>query len=842
MLALCLVAALGAGVLTATRLEFHSDRSDLVDPELDWNQRYADYRTRFPHWRDLIVVIEGDADDVRIDALARRAGAAVAALPEVESVVAGFAPDAGSPRLFRALPETEFEDRLAQLAALRRLAAAEHAGQALAAALQLAGTGGVPGGPDVAAILAPLLDALHGRAIDLSGVVAYDAWTPLISPTGSGRQRLMLVATRVSEGGIDGEGAALAAVRATLAETIVGAEPAVSFGVTGVPALEADETRQSVIDSTEASIAAFVLITLLMLVVFRGILVPLLVAASLLIGIALSFGWLVLAVGHLQLLSVTFTVILLGLGVDFALHLIARLELLRDSARDLPDAMEQVFRGVGPGLLTGALTTAAAFGSTAFTDFRGMAEMGIIAAGGIILCLVAVLCFLPAALAVTGRWRRSVRARPGGTNGAFMSGRLDWIDRRPGAALVLAATGAAALSLPGLGVRYDPDVLALQAPDVESVVWEHRLVADDDASVWSAVVLAPPDAAGPICDRLRALPEVADVAAMGTILHADRVPRAVRVERQAREPVAPLPIAPGARPLLGLVDRILATEGLDAALATPLREARRAYADATLAERDLRWERLNAAWAELRPGLRATAEAAFEPGPLGAEDLPPSLRRRWTAADGAWLLTAQPAVDPLNRPILAPERLGPFVEAIRTVAPSVLGPPVQILESTRLIVRAYLHAALWAITAILVLLVIDFRSIADALCALVPVTAGFGGMFGLMALGDVPLNFANIIVMPLIFGIGVDGGVHVVHRWRLEPTGRPAGLSGGTGRGITLTLVTTMIGFGSMAVLAEHRGVRSLGYAMTAGLAVTMLACWLLLPPILRLRSREADA
>ena len=120
-----------------------------------------------------------------------------------------------------------------------------------------------------------------------------------------------------------------------------------------------------------------------------------------------------------------------------------------------------------------------------------------------------------------------------------------------------------------------------------------------------------------------------------------------------------------------------------------------------------------------------------------------------------------------------------------------------------------------------------------------PVTIGFIGAFGFMGLLGVPLNFANIIVLPIIFGIGVSAGVHVVHRWRLEPNGRPRGLSGGTGRGITLTMLTSMIGFGCL-LIAQHRGIRSLGLVMVIGLGVTLLACYFILPAILKLRGRVA--
>jgi predicted RND superfamily exporter protein len=119
---------------------------------------------------------------------------------------------------------------------------------------------------------------------------------------------------------------------------------------------------------------------------------------------------------------------------------------------------------------------------------------------------------------------------------------------------------------------------------------------------------------------------------------------------------------------------------------------------------------------------------------------------------------------------------------------------------------------------------------------MLPVAVGFLGAFAVLGLTGMPLNFANIIVMPLIFGIGVDAGVHIVHRWRVEPLGRPAGLSGATGRAITLTMVTTIIGFGCM-LTAQHRGIRSLGMVMVSGLSVTLVACYVVLPAVLRLRT-----
>ncbi len=170
------------------------------------------------------------------------------------------------------------------------------------------------------------------------------------------------------------------------------------------------------------------------------------------------------------------------------------------------------------------------------------------------------------------------------------------------------------------------------------------------------------------------------------------------------------------------------------------------------------------------------------------------------------------------------------------MAPDVLGSPVQIYESTILIIDAYLWSALLALGAILLVLFLDFRRPLDVFCAMLPVLIGFAGTFAIMTLFGLPVNFANLMVMPMILGIGVDAGVHAVHRWRSDPSRSPAGLWGGTGQGISLTLLTTGIAFASL-LIADHRAVQSLATVMVIGLGVTFIATITILPAILRVRS-----
>lgn len=853
-LAICLVLALACLGITVRNLRFESDRSDLVDPHLKWNKAYHDYKLLNPRWNDLTVCLEGEAEDQRIDELARGIARHLAASQRVVSADAGFDLADVGPRLIAVAPGDMFQHAVAEVAQARKLAAAENANAALAVAMDFARQDGSEESlAKFEQFLAPYLDALTGESDPDFSFMRPDhsRWQPLVSEIGSGRLRFIKVQFNGGDDGLDADSANLDWLRQEVGR-LVDESPlngAVDWGVTGIPAIEADETKQSIHDSTVASILALVLITGLMLAVFRGFVVPLLAAGSLLVGMALSFGWLVITVGHLQLLSVVFSVILLGLGIDFALHLVARLELVQDEHENLHSAMARVYRGIGPGMLTGAVTTAAAFGATALTDFKGMAEMGIIAGGGILLCLVAMLCAFPAALALTGRWKQIIRHRPGGESAHFAHGRLDTVDLKPRRTLALAGTAVVLLAYAATRVHYDPNVLNLHPPGVESVEWEKRIVADDARSVWSALVLCTPDEAETMVSRLRDLDVVAEVGAMGLLFPPDREARFETLARLAEETLRPATADPSLTALeaqlaaveFGLRRQADVTGDLDISgrltgLADRIEAAISASADMTIDQRAEQQAVLSRTFHAARTALADWATAALAPKPPGPEDLPRFLQEQWAPSADQWVLRVYPVADAKGRSILHPARLGRFVRAIREVDDGVLGPPVQIYESSELIKREYVKAASYAIAAILILLLLDFRSLADAVCAMLPVTIGFVGVFGMLGLVGMPLNFANIIVMPLIFGIGVDAGVHMVHRWRQQPYGRPAGLSGATGRGITLTMITTMIGFGCM-LIAEHRGIRSLGFVMVVGLGVTLGACYLVLPAVLRLRA-----
>lgn len=822
-LALCVLLAVVSAVYAATTLGFESDRSALIDPELPWQRRYAEFKAQFPRWDDAVVVVEtgGDPNDPRIGAFLDSLADRLRADGRFPSVTVGFPTEEAPAGLILSEPIERIE---AVSGELRRAGPAMSA-PSLGSLIQLATLGARTMGPEQRADLAALLEGAARAGREGGSVLgAPGAAQRLSSPTG---ELVFALVGLPRDDGLGGWELGVRALREDLRAVLD--EPrfeGIDAGVTGTPVLETDETAQAVRDASRTSALAMALVVLTLALSFGGVSVPLMAGAALLLGLATSFGWAALSVGRLQVLSVVFMVILVGLGADMAIHLIARLEVVQRGARDVRDAVEEAFLGAGPGILTGTLTTAAAFGATGLTRFAGVAELGILAAGGIVLCTLVALTAFPAMLCLARAPERRLRARDGGVGRPFMRGRLDFVDRRPWWTVGVWGALVVAFGAMALRVRYDPDLLKLLPETTESVRWEKRLSADDERSVWHAVVLAEDEPeARAVSARLRELEVVGGLDGAAR-LFPQRETEKLALLRSIPEPP---PVSQGPAQELREGARLVsaAFDGVDPRIVSA--------AQRVAAMGDEEAARAEASFLEDRETLREMAGALRSAERVRAEDLPGALREQWIGRDGSYLIRVYPRAG--EGSALAPSRLNPFAEGVLDAAPSATGPAVQIYKSTRVILKAHTMAALLAAGAILLILALDFRSAADVACALAPVLAATALLLGFMGATGLTLNFANTIVAPLILGLGVTAGVHAAHRWRQRAWDRPAGLAGGAGRAITLTLATTAIGFACM-MLAQHRGLRSLGAVMTAGLALVWCGTTLLLPAIFRLRTR----
>jgi len=566
---------------------------------------------------------------------------------------------------------------------------------------------------------------------------------------------------------------------------------------------------------------------------------------SLLMGLVLTAGFATLAIGHLNMISVAFAVLFIGLGVDFGIHLCMRYQELREGGGPPPEALVGTARSVGTSLVLCAATTAIGFFAFVPTDFRGVAELGIIAGVGMFISVAASFTIIPAVLAGEPASARS-HSFP------LPVLRLPvWPMRRPGCVVlgaVLLAAGAVA-QLPEL--RFDLNPLGVRDPAAESVVVYEELLAASEDSPWILSHLARDETeALEIARRLSALPEVASARTLRDFVPGGQQEKLELIRDMGlfvdrREPssrAAPVSIEPALEETRALVRELrlvdedaagselsTAAEGLRSALTTWLD---RIDADSPSARR-ARTSRLETSLLSTFDDLLVRLERAFEVGPVALEDLPRELRERMLSKGGIHRVEIVPTQD------LSEEgALDRFVTAVQIVSPATIGPALAIRDSARTVVAALRQAFVSASVVIALMLLLLWRRIRDMALVMVPLL--WAGLMtgGTMVLLGVDFNFADVIVLPLLLGIGVDSGIHMVHRHRLG-VGESL-LETSTARALVFSALTTIASFGSLALL-PHRGMATLGQLLVIGVALTVAANVVLLPALIVFLERRAS-
>jgi hopanoid biosynthesis associated RND transporter like protein HpnN len=619
--------------------------------------------------------------------------------------------------------------------------------------------------------------------------------------------------------------------------------PGVTVGVTGTPALAADEMRATQRDILLASLLGFLANALLLVIPFRAVVKPAFALLTLLVGTAWAFGFATLTIGHLNLLSAVFSSILIGIGVNFPIHFLARYEEERRAGKEAPAALEETLGQTGVGVLGAALVTVAAFWSTLLTNFRGIAELGFIAGSGLFLCFLASITVFPACVALKDARRPAPAAPP---TAPLPAGRgWDSLLGRPWP-IVMAGTLLALLPLAFISrLGFDYNLLRLLPGGSEAVATEERLQEKAGQSTWFAVSLAPSlEEAERRHAAFAALPEVGRVESVLDLLPADAEENR-RILRRLRPAVAALRVSslPREAPDLGTLaeslHRIrfkLGEEGGEAEVAAARTALERVLAGVEAVPTS-GWagrrlfaygRRLGADFAEKLRLLRRNVEAP----PITVSTLPASLKSRFVGRSGRLLVRIYPRGDIWDR-----EATGRFIGALRRVDPEVTGPPVHTFEASRALTRGYRQAGLYALLAIFALSAILFRHAGYALLSMVPLLAGAGWTVGLMAILGISFNLANLFALPLILGMGVDNGMNLVARFR-EDGARRFVLATAMGKSMVLASLTTIAGFGALLV-AQHRGIASLGLLLTLGVSNILLASLTLLPAILVLLRRR---
>ncbi|MBM4001936.1 MAG: hypothetical protein FJ295_01420 [Planctomycetes bacterium] len=882
------LSALVAGLLTWRGLEFRTNRLDLLNPQSRYNQRWISYLAEFGEQDDVVVVVEG-ADSERIEA-GQRALAEALTRPDEPFEAVAWAVDASGlqSKVLHFASSEELGKLERYLAELDRFLhdsetalsepGASPPGRADRPQERPNG-GAIDGGGFVHdGTESPLSQAMSSAFAEMMLGEPYrwplDGWDrfgelqrglrprPFRSADGSLGFVTLRLALPPSNESLIRSAPAIQRLQKVVSE-VAAAHPDLTIGATGMPIMEHDEMESSQFDMTVATVVSFVGVAVLLLAGFGGWRSTIITLVVLFVGMAWSFGFVTIAIGHLNILSISFAAILIGLGIDFGIHYLARYEQLLQQGLAAEAALQETARSVGPGVITGALTTSAAFYMAGLTEFTGVAELGWIAGTGILLCLASALTVFPAIVwwfdcrnrsPVFRRARRNTDVRDVRGTGAATLPMQTWLQpllRRPGFTLA----GLAALALlaaPGVvRVRYDHNLLHLQPERGVSSRLQEKLIARDADHVWFAVAMAEDAAEVERLEQAFArLPTVLRTESLRSLLPANEPSKRTVIGR-VQDWLTQLPPSPPNHLLSpsALLERAESTlrvaqrngPGHDlgpetAAAGGPgklpvVSDLSRGVQREILRRRatEFRTRFLSDLWSRLGELARIS-----DPAPPTMEDLPPELRRRLVGQSGRMLVRVFARGDSWDF-----QQLEAFVRDLESVTKSVTGHPVQTYYASRHMQQSYLHAGIYAALALVIVLVLDFRSLAQSLLAMVPLALAGWLLLGVMGYSGIPFNAANMIVLPLILGIGIDSGVHVMHDFRSQ-TGIFR-ISNSVVVSIVICSTTTMTGFCSM-VAADHRGLRSLGQVLTLGIFFCVGGSLLLLPSILVLLRRSGSA
>jgi hypothetical protein len=430
---------------------------------------------------------------------------------------------------------------------------------------------------------------------------------------------------------------------------------------------------------------------------------------------------------------------------------------------------------------------------------------------------------------------------------------LPGLSRRPGLVLGAGVAVTAALAVCACFVSYDHNLLHLQAADLDAVKWELTLIEHTAGASWHALSCTDtPEEALALKARYEQLPEVSRVVEVATLVPREqekKIEMLSEIQKRLRHlPRRGQPI-PHARPdslalqaqLTELISRlnVLCQEGPPALLNDlykSLRALRARLLGIPREPDELALQQFEQRLAgDLAEDLHKLREVAT-PAPIELDELPPALRDRYVGASGKWLLRVF-AKDCL----WDFEPLEHFTRQIHSIDPEATGKPFSTVEGLKAMKNGLQRAGVYAFLVIVAVLLLDFRGAGRTLIAVTPLLMGVLLSLGVMGLCGVPLNPANMIAFPLILGVGVDNGVHVLHDYLIRRAEGRSTISHAIGRGVLVKALTTMIGFGALMISTE-RGLVGLGFILTLGVGCSMLASLVFLPAVLHLLGRRQEA
>ncbi len=830
-----LVAGRYLGVSTDTDLMFSA--------RLPWRQAALRFDREFPQFNNLLVVVIDAAEPEEADATAAELAARLKADPALFKTVTRPDKSAfldqegllflGTRQLTGVMNQTiDAQPFIGQLVA-------DPSARGLFSALALIGLGVQRGDVDLKPY-APALSSFHAALqASLAGNPAPLSWQTLLGgdlARLAGKYRFVLVQPALDYGALEPGGRATAALRAIAAGLPFVKDGAAHVRITGQIALSDEEFASVAEGMVVALIGSVALITLWLFLAVRSwrLIVPILLTLAL--GLSLTLLFAAVAVGTLNLVSVGFGVLFVGIAVDFSIQFCVRYRERRFEYGDPAEAIRRTAARTGQQILVAAAATAAGFLAFVPTAFSGVAELGLIAGVGMLIAFACTIVFLPAAI--------TLFHPPGerGMVGFAWAVPLDPLVRRHRRPVLVVF---AALALAGLALSprlaFDANPLDTKNPHTEAMATLRDLMSSPLTNPFTIDIIEPNLArAQAVAARLDGLSTVDSVRTLASFVPADQ-DKKLAIVQDAASILAPTltPLTPPAPVTAGQIR--LAAKAALAQLEPALaklgpHDVLRALADdlGKLAQApDPVLMRTNAALTRFLPAELDQLRTALGAKKVTQADIPPEIRRDWLLADGRARVQVMPKVA-LSR---TSQGLQAFVRQVVAVAPNAGGPAVTVVATSRTIVDAFRSAALYAIGAIAVILALALRRPRDVALVLAPLVVASLLTLLVAVVLPLPLNYANIIALPLLLGVGVSFNIYFVMNWR---DGRAAVLGSATARAIVFSALTTGTAFGSLA-LSHHPGTASMGELLLISLGATLLASLIFVPALLASLRRPGE-
>jgi len=827
-----LMASIGLGWFVAGHFKINTDVNQLLAADLPWRQQEAQMEKAFPQKVDvLLVVVDGDTPDAAEDAAAALA-TKLQAMPDRFSYVER--PDAIP--FFRKnglllLSQDELTGVLNEMVQAQPLLGALAADPSLRGLFNLIGReaqGLAQGAIDDKRIDKPFNGIAGTIEAALAGQDKPMAWQALLSDTAPRPRDLRkLIVTKpvLDYGDLEPGRKASIMIRALAQAMNLTPDHGVHVRLSGSVALN-DEEFASVSQGTGgATILSAVLVLMILMLALRS---PRLIAPILLTlaaGLTATTAAALAAIGSLNLISIAFAVMFIGIAVDFGIQFGVRYRDQHFAEPNHTKALRRTAKIIAVPLAMAAASTSLGFLSFIPTAYRGVSELGFIAGIGMLIAFALSVTLFPALLTL---FRPPAEKAPIGIRRLAPADRFIVKYRRKilAAALAAAVVGGAIATQ----VRFDFDPLNLKDPHSESVSTLFDLMKDPDFSPYTIEVLRPSlQEAEALADQIGKLPEVDHTMTLASFVPDDQDAKLAAISDTAMlltptlNPPAVLP-PPTDQQILDMLRQT--TAGLAAAGAKHESAARLAKAlDEVVNSGD--HELLLRLKADLVDGMLArldTVRESLKAERISAANIGPDLRRDWIAPDGRALVQAYPKGDPRDgRTLIA------FTDAVRRIAPDAGGAPISIRESGHTITKAFIDAGCYACATIILFSLVILRRPRDVAMLIAPLI-----LAGILTLATIvvirlPLNFANIIALPLLLSLGVSYAIYFVSYWR---AGMAAPLQSSMARAVLFSAGTALVAFGTLG-LSLHPGTASMGKLLTVALLYSLTCTFFVLPALL---------